>query len=394
MSDTLAAWLGEAADDASLATRIRETLAGLDGPAGALAERPDASESLTQLLDDLLARVAGGTSTFTGSADGVSTALPGDADRVESLQALLNDLLERLTAAADGLNVPVELSSAMDSGSAQSDRADAVSDLQALLSTLSVLAAGSPATTDERLIRLNEGLSPADGRSDSSALLRDSMPLPARIFGSADPSLSPTTNGSGMDAGSLQRWAELLRTAESPAQRAAGAETRAVVDSAAGVNPLADAARSGVPAPTAAGTSMPPAHYQAATQQTFDRVAWMVREGLRSARLQLDPPELGRVDIRLEMDGLDTRIQLSAGQAGVREALEAMLPRLREALGQQGLNLADASVADQQNRSQSEAQGPADTVDVLAENAEDSAATPSDGVGDRLAGDALLSAYA
>ena len=86
---------------------------------------------------------------------------------------------------------------------------------------------------------------------------------------------------------------------------------------------------------------------QAAGRQTVERVAWMARDGQSTARLKLQPPELGRVDIRLEIDGPDARVQLVSQNAQVRDGLEAMLPRLRDMLSQQGLQLADAQVSDQ-----------------------------------------------
>lgn len=88
-----------------------------------------------------------------------------------------------------------------------------------------------------------------------------------------------------------------------------------------------------------------PREAQAAVAQTLERVAWMSREGLHQAKLQLDPAHLGRVDILLDLEGGDARLQFSAQQPQVKEALEAVLPRLREALAEQGMNLTDASVS-------------------------------------------------
>lgn len=88
----------------------------------------------------------------------------------------------------------------------------------------------------------------------------------------------------------------------------------------------------------------PSAPMSAAAGQTFEHVALMVRQGVSEARLQLKPAELGRVDIRIEIDGNEARVQMHVQQAQVREALEQLLPRLREALAGQGVELSDATV--------------------------------------------------
>lgn len=92
------------------------------------------------------------------------------------------------------------------------------------------------------------------------------------------------------------------------------------------------------------GVSVPPPPMSAAAGQTFDHVALMVRQGVSEARLQLKPADLGQVDIRIEVDGNEARVQMTVQQAQVREALEQLLPRLREALAGQGVELTDATV--------------------------------------------------
>jgi flagellar hook-length control protein FliK len=124
----------------------------------------------------------------------------------------------------------------------------------------------------------------------------------------------------------------------------------------------------------------------------------MVREGRSSARIQLNPPELGRVDIRLEMDGPEARVQLVTQNAQVREGLEAMLPRLREMLSEQGLQLADASVSDQRGGGEAddEAAGRAHADTAAADGIEGDAASAelADAPVEPVRLDGLLDAYA
>ena len=91
---------------------------------------------------------------------------------------------------------------------------------------------------------------------------------------------------------------------------------------------------------------LPPADAQATFEQALDKVVWMAREGLQQARLQLQPAHLGRIDIVLDMEGTEARLLVASQQPQVRDALESLMPRLRESLAEQGITLADASVAD------------------------------------------------
>ena len=126
----------------------------------------------------------------------------------------------------------------------------------------------------------------------------------------------------------------------------AGSESRTPTDPALGVfgpDNTQSPQMSRLIAPGYTTPPMPTA--RTAAMQTLDRVVMMRRAGIDQARIQLNPPELGRVDIRLEMDGSDTRVQFLVQNAGVRESMEALLPKLRDALQQQGFDLADASFA-------------------------------------------------
>jgi flagellar hook-length control protein FliK len=75
-----------------------------------------------------------------------------------------------------------------------------------------------------------------------------------------------------------------------------------------------------------------------------ERVTWMVREGLQAAELTLHPNELGPVRIELSLDGDAASIGVVAAQAETRGAIEQALPRLREMLAQQGLQLGGTMV--------------------------------------------------
>ncbi len=89
-----------------------------------------------------------------------------------------------------------------------------------------------------------------------------------------------------------------------------------------------------------------------------NRVSWMVNNHQQSAELRLNPPHLGTVEVRIDMShDQQASINFTAHHGQVREALEAALPRLREMLAEQGVNLLGANVSDQSFAQQQQAQG-------------------------------------
>lgn len=78
-----------------------------------------------------------------------------------------------------------------------------------------------------------------------------------------------------------------------------------------------------------------------------EQIQWRLGVGIQEARIEISPRELGAVDVRLSMDDNGLKLHLSAAHAETRELLQAELPRLREALQNGGLLLADAQVGQQ-----------------------------------------------
>ena len=74
------------------------------------------------------------------------------------------------------------------------------------------------------------------------------------------------------------------------------------------------------------------------------QVMLLAYKGQQSARLQLNPPELGAVDIKLELRDSDVKLNLLTHTPVARDLLEAALPRLREIMHESGMNLLEAEV--------------------------------------------------
>lgn len=77
-----------------------------------------------------------------------------------------------------------------------------------------------------------------------------------------------------------------------------------------------------------------------------DRVIWMVQGEQQFARLKLNPPHLGPLEVRVSLQQDQASVSFLAQHAAVREALEAALPRLREMFEQQSLQLVRTDVGD------------------------------------------------
>ncbi len=89
-------------------------------------------------------------------------------------------------------------------------------------------------------------------------------------------------------------------------------------------------------------------HQSGWSEEVVNRVMYLSSANLKSAEIQLQPAELGRLDIKVNMAAdQPTQISFISAHAGVRDALEGNMPRLRDMLQQQGLGQADVTVSDQ-----------------------------------------------
>ena len=78
-----------------------------------------------------------------------------------------------------------------------------------------------------------------------------------------------------------------------------------------------------------------------------NRVALFAKSGLQQAEIKLNPAHLGPIDIRISMnDEQQASITFVAKNAAVRDAIEAGMPRLREMLNGQGMELADSGISE------------------------------------------------
>lgn len=82
------------------------------------------------------------------------------------------------------------------------------------------------------------------------------------------------------------------------------------------------------------------------SEAVVDRVMWLSSQNLKSAEIQLDPAELGRMEVRIDMSKDQTQVTFVSPHANVRDALEGQMQRLRDMFSQQGMTM-DVNVSDQ-----------------------------------------------
>lgn len=111
-----------------------------------------------------------------------------------------------------------------------------------------------------------------------------------------------------------------------------------------------------LPLPSATGPAMPrldlaqafpapvPLPSRHFAEDVGARLQWIAEQQGGEATLRISPDGLGPVEVRLKLDGDRVELGFSAAHTETRQALQDALPKLREMLAQQGLQLGHADV--------------------------------------------------
>lgn len=126
------------------------------------------------------------------------------------------------------------------------------------------------------------------------------------------------------------------------------------------------------------------------------RVSWMLEGQLGRAEIALDPPELGPLQVRISTQHDQAQVHFVSHHAPVRDALDQALPRLRDMLESQGVQLVDVDVRDQgQQAQQGDSGEAADTSEAARSTVgdEETGKLPVSGEGSLLSRRGLVDAY-
>ena len=84
------------------------------------------------------------------------------------------------------------------------------------------------------------------------------------------------------------------------------------------------------------------------------QVVWMAKNDQQTAKIEINPPHLGPVQISLQLNGDQATAVFTSPHAEVRQVIQDGLNQLREQLASAGLNLAQADVGSQAQHRQQE----------------------------------------
>lgn len=110
-------------------------------------------------------------------------------------------------------------------------------------------------------------------------------------------------------------------------------------------------------------------------QAMAEKSAQLVAQKISTAEIQLDPPELGPLQIRVQVHNDQASVNFVAASLHVKEALDLSMLRLRDMLQEQGIELVDSGVSDQPAQGQSQSGERSQARDDFALEGEDSSNT-------------------
>lgn len=85
-------------------------------------------------------------------------------------------------------------------------------------------------------------------------------------------------------------------------------------------------------------------HESAWPKQFGEKIVWMAKADQQSAQISINPPQLGPVQITLNLSGDQASLAFASPHAEVRQAIESALPQLKEMLASAGIDLGQSNV--------------------------------------------------
>jgi len=99
-----------------------------------------------------------------------------------------------------------------------------------------------------------------------------------------------------------------------------------------------------------------------------EQIIWMNNKAISAAEIKLNPVHLGPISVRIDVNQDQAAIMFTAQHAEVKDAIEASIPKLREMLGSQQLNLVNVNIS--QNSTPDKGQSQSQSFSRTPENNE------------------------
>ena len=211
---------------------------------------------------------------------------------------------------------------------------------------------GTAGGADLSALPTNESATPATAAKSSGPAGPNGppvlVPVPAPVISAARPATEVSAK-----AAAAAPAGTALAGAGAADKRASGGTGDSVLSGTSVDGSAAGAAQLGVnPTAVADATTAPPALKVAAGVETpefghglADRVSWMVDNNLNGAKLQVNPPQLGPIEVRIAVQGSHAQVWLASHSAVTRDALESSSSKLREMLGAQGFGQVSVDIS-------------------------------------------------
>ncbi len=331
------------------------TQAGAEGGSASGTSTSGASASSAERTDTR----AGGEGAASNAAAAAQPSASDTAAAAGDAQAVASQAghAARLAALAAGTAADAEETPADAAASSPTDPA-ALAGLPAAIAALLAGRAQAPSTADEAGAETGTPQLAADGgrKSLQNSALLPKTDLSAGTGGNTGP-------GSDATPAFLLQGREFAAAAMA-ARGASGAGAGGMT--ADGLEPAGTGSANGnapaglphthgatqllrqSPAAQAASPQLPvatPAGEPGWAEDVGNQVRWMLGRAESKAELVLTPPNMGKLEVSINLSGDQTTAQFIASSQAARDALERALPQLREALQQAGILLGDANVS-------------------------------------------------
>jgi flagellar hook-length control protein FliK len=214
---------------------------------------------------------------------------------------------------------------------------------QGLASLPAVSAASLPAATQPAAA--SNALPSALAAAVNAASRKQDTGAKEEAFASAAPARSDET---GRTPGKIAQDAAIsadanLRSGEKNTPESPANDFHALLERAATMTPAATNQTNG----SSSGPSLridTPMGQTGWHDEVGQKLTWMVGNNRQQADLVLNPPQLGRIEVSLTMNGDQATAIFTSSNQAVREALENSLHRLREVLADAGVSLGQTQV--------------------------------------------------
>lgn len=169
----------------------------------------------------------------------------------------------------------------------------------------------------------------------------------------------------------INRVNQILSAAGDTANGLKQAITNAARDTGMPVQNLNAMMQTGTPARSDQATTvltLQPQVFKADWTQAFNSsIVLLARDHMQSARLNINPPELGPIEVRLSVQNDQTSIQFLSHHAATRDVIEDAFPRLREMMASNGINLGDVNVSEHSASDRQQAQADFQTRTLITD---------------------------